>query len=224
MSYTKVKGVSDALAIKNPFGKAILEAFFDGVVLSDTLPCIKGAVTDNVVIYIWDLKDFHIELLKVNINPSLPPGMKVDCCLAFLWRFKTLSKKAHPKFSCRLKFIEGNLEGEPESGEGVIAQSWDNNVARITIATEDEEFLKFRAQGGKSLPVRLAANNLIVPDLVEYLEDGIQVSLPPFEANEEGQIQFIISWVKGVKKNNISTWFAVEISPQEILKVAGLKG
>lgn len=44
-------------------------------------------------------------------------------------------------------------------------------------------------------------------------------SVPSLLENEEGQVQFIISWVKGPKLDS-STWFAIDVRPEDILNQA----
>ncbi|HEX2579549.1 MAG TPA: hypothetical protein VHK67_04010 [Rhabdochlamydiaceae bacterium] len=189
--------------------------------LSAIPPTILGETLSGACIYCWPLKNIQIELLKIQIDPSLPPGMKVSRCIAFLWRFKNSSKKMDLQFSCRFLPKQAKLKGEPESGEGLIAQSWSNANGRLTIGTEDEEDLVERAENQQWLPSRFAKKNLLIPEMLEYLEDGIRVSLPALEENEQGQIQFIIAWIEGNNRNDYSTWQAVDMSYTKVLEFAG---
>ena len=147
--------------------------------------------------------------------------MKVSRCIAFLWRFKNFSKKMDLQFSCRFLPKQTKLKGEHESGEGLIAQSWNGSNGRITIGTEDEEYLFGRSENQRWLPSRLAKKNLLIPEMIECLEDGIQVSLPSLEENEQGQIQFITAWIEGNNSHDYSTWYAVDMSYQKVLEFAG---
>lgn len=200
-----------------PLGKIALEIFIDQTSISN-VPMVSE-ISKNSTQYFWDLEHFHLEILKVECIPKLPLGMHVDKCIAFLCKFKNKAKKMSLKFRCCLFLNEENLTGEPESGEGLIAQSWEDDNFRLSIGTEDEEYLLSRAKYSNGLPSRFAAENLLVPELIKYLEDGIEVELPSFQLNEEGQVQFVISWVKK-NQYSLSTWFAVDLSPDEILAAA----
>jgi len=207
-----------ALSLSTPLGDLNLEVIMDNSKLSKILPQVSGEVSPNASIYAWVLKDIQIELLKVDIKPALSPPMKVSRCIAFLWRFRNLSKRIDLQFSCRLSFKGKKLEGEPESGEALIAQSWGDANARITIGTEDDELLLARAEYQKWLPLRMSKENLIIPEIIEYLDDGIQVSFPPFLENEEGQVQFIIAWIEAEKYEDYWTWQAVDVPYKNILE------
>ncbi len=218
VEYIKIPINENPIDIPTPFGKVHLEVFYNKIPLSQFVPNIFGEISNKSSVCIWAFNAVHIELLKTNIVPSLPLGMKVDQCIAFLWRFKSASNDLSLKLICRLAFNNKILEVVPESGGGLIAQSWTVQNTRITVGTEDEDYLLSRSEHQNGLPLRLAENQLIDSDLIEYLEEGIQITLPPFQENEEGQIQFVVAWGDKSDRDDISTWFAVDVRPQEILK------
>ncbi len=250
----KQRAAHDALSLSTTLGEVNLEVMVNGSKLSITPPAIAGETPKKASVYGWSLKDLQIELLKAFVEPSLPFPIRVSRCVAFLWRFKTFSSQVDLKFSCRLSFRNAKLQGDPESGEGLISQSWDSTGVKLSIGTEDEEYLLSRSESQKWLPIRLANEKLLPPEIIEYLEDGILVTLPTFLKNEEGQIQFIVAWAERstcrptsseiekagtnwfahdvlkespplqgeallLKRQKYSTWFAVDISYQEILKL-----
>jgi len=204
-------------AVDSPTGPVVLEAKLNSRDLCKEPANIIGTILNTAQIFIWDKKDYQLEVLRVMHKPSLPEGMEVDCCITFLCRFKNLSPQLSTEFACRLKFEEEILDGEPESGEGLIAQSWQSAHTRLTIGTEDEEYLLARANRKNSLPQRFAKESLLSSDSIDYLSDGIKLTLPPFLKSEEGQIQFVIAWSSLHKPDDVSTWFAVDIDPDEIL-------
>jgi len=212
---------SQPLSVATPIGSVILEVNFNGKQLSKQHG-VAQEVSDNCFVYIWDFPDFHIELLKTDIAPSLPPGMYVTHCIAFLWRFITLSQKMDLRFTCRLSPIGTISGGDIESGEGLASQSWQSENTKLSMGTEDEDYLFQRAENNQGLPLRFASEMQIDPETIEYLRDGIAISLPPILENEAGQVQFVVSWVEGKTKDTAATWFAVDISPEKILKAVGI--
>ena len=204
-----------ALVANTPLGSVTVEA----TNLCTEPPDEIGVISNTAQIYIWDKTDYQLEILKALHEPVLPEGMHVDGCVIFLCKFKNLSKQLSPEFTCRLNLHEEPLEAEPESGEGLIAESWQNAHTRLTIGTEDEEYLHGRANHQKGLPKRFAKEELISSDSIDYLSDGIKLSLPPFHENEEGQIQFVVAWTKTSKPAEASTWFAVDVNSDDILQI-----
>jgi len=211
------KIIQDPFLIVSPLGNVVPEVYFDDLRLSKFLPAVIGQVSDDAFIYIWDFNNVHLELLRISIVPELPQHLKVEKCIALLWRFKNLSKKINLRLKCQF-FPKRNAEWDSESGECLSAQCWEDADYKITIGTQDEECLEGRAFNSKGLPLRLAKQKLLDPELVENHEDGIEVVLPPLLENEEGQIQFIISWVNKKETDPISTWYAVDQKPEYILK------
>jgi len=61
---------------------------------------------------------------------------------------------------------------------------------------------------------------------VEIDPDGVSVSLPPLTPGDRGELQFVVAWAArrdadDVNAHEVSTWFAVERDPREILGQAG---
>lgn len=211
------------LLLLTPLGQIKLEVVINGSNLSKNIPDCIGEVSRGSSICCWIMKNIHIELFKSTVQTSLPQGMSVSACIAFLWRFKVLEDTNNLQFLCRFESLVDGLEGEPESGEDLIAQSWGNKKARVTIGTQDEEALMRLVGRENGMPSRFAQNDVISPEMIEYLSDGIQILLPPFLENEQGQVQFVIAWVEGKEKNDISTWYAVDLFPEEILMQKSLR-
>lgn len=137
--------------------------------------------------------------------------MNVDKCIAGVWRINTISNKLNFKFQCCL---ETNLEGSPESGEGFIAQSFENDSIRITMGTEDEEGFE-KHVGSKWLPKHF--KNQFYPNLFEYLKNGISVTLPSLFKNDFVEVHFLVAWSSS---KDIATWYAVDQPIKEILQKA----
>ncbi len=217
LEFKEITQFSEPLSIMTPLGYVKLEITLGQLKISETPLKKAGEISDRALIYIWDLGDTHLELVKLSIQPLIPAHMQVDHCAAFLVRFKCL-EKIQPQFSCYLTFKNLPIEEEPESGQYLVAESFQDREYRLTIGTEDEESLLSRAKNQKGLPSRFVKEELLSYEMFDYLKNGIKVSLPLFQKGEEGQLQFVISWAK-VKGNDLSsTFFAVDISPDILLR------
>jgi hypothetical protein len=56
---------------------------------------------------------------------------------------------------------------------------------------------------------------------IEIDADGLDVSLPPLEPGDRGELQFLVAWTTPRDEDNASTWFAVDWNPSDILRQAG---
>ena len=144
----------------------------------------------------------------------------MDDCICGIWRIKAL-KEINCSFNCYLQ-TEANIDskGWPESGEGLIAQSFENDQIKLTIGTEDEEYLERRAKSQDWLPHRFKSE--MKANLIEYLYNGIKVTVPKLFQNEQAQLHFIAAW-SFKKDSDASTWYAVDQSPRNILKQVNIE-
>jgi hypothetical protein len=167
-------------------------------------------------VFVLQGNDLYIEIVKAPITPKIPKHMQIEKCIAYLIRFKCI-RRVQPKFSCMLVPKTDILKTDLESGERLISHSFDCKDRRLTIGTEDEESLQDRAKNRAGMPERFFSDNLISYENIEPIEAGLQVHLPLFLEGEEGQIQFVISWAQLKNNDPLSTWFAVDVTAEEIL-------
>lgn len=204
------------LELKTPLGDLFFDCQIFNESLLDTHPTKMESFQSGNTITSWISENYIVEFIKLNFKPKLPTGMKVDDCIFAVWRIKSLRKIAECNFTCRLE----NEEGSPESGEGLASQSFENNDYKLNIGTEDEDYLQQRAESQNWLPLHF--KDKISTEQIDYLKSGIKITLPELLPNESLQIHFIVSWSS--KKNpEISTWYAVDQSPMEILEKAGIQ-
>jgi len=227
--------------IVTPLGTLTLDAEFDGVLIGDLKPSAAHQLERGGYRFSWTLDGFTAELLLCRPRFSLPAGMAVDDCWAGIWRLRTSVVNERPEFSCLWE--PDSLWTErtgPESGEGLDAQTWENGSVRVTVGTVDTDWLSGHANRGL-LPSRWAdllgwADGGIGADRdtgkidpVVYLENGFRLVLPMLKAGEQCQVQFVAAWSgkpsgdgdANTDRNAISTWFAVDRSPEEILVGTG---
>lgn len=164
----------------------------------------------------WTSANYTAEFIKMSFLPKLPEGMRIDECIFAVWRVKVLKKLRACQLSCK---FNNNLEGSPESGEGLASQSFQDNSHALSIGTQDEDYLQQRSASNNWLPVHLKSK--ISANEINYLPSGFEITLPDLLAEDSIQIHFIISWTSN-KDSSISNWFAVDQRPKRILEEAGI--
>lgn len=205
------------LKLKTPLGDVVFncEIFNDSLLTSKPIK-IEEFKSENKIAS-WVSNYYIIEFMLLNIIPKLPVGMKVDECFFGIWRLKSLIKKINCNFTCK---FESNVEGSPESGEGLASEGFENDSYKVNIGTADEDYLQQRAASEDWLPLRF--KDTISFDHIDYLHNGIKIILPELLPNENLQMHFVVSWTS--KKNEeISTWYAVDQSPIKILEEASIQ-
>lgn len=136
--------------------------------------------------------------------------MHVERCVAGIWRIKTISDNANFKFTC---LLDTDLEASPESGEGFLSQSFENESIKLNIGTEDDEFMIRRAKSGNWLPSHFE----ILPDNIIYVDQGLEIVLPACKKSDHVQVHFIMAWASKTN-GDVSTWFAVDQSAESLLE------
>ncbi|MFO0896007.1 MAG: hypothetical protein U0836_01145 [Pirellulales bacterium] len=112
----------------------------------------------------------------------------------------------------------------PCSGEGLEALSWNNAVNRVTIGTEDAEYLGARAHRADWMPRRLEPwlqSVASASTVFNANNTSLEIALPPLKRGECVQLQFIIAG--GPADDHSATWFAVDQKPSKILALAGFE-
>jgi len=174
----------------------------------------------SAIISSWRLEGCEVEFFRADFTPKIPAHMSVNYCTAGIWRIKSIFSNLKLDFRTFIEHGLNILNTDGESGEGLTSFLCENNQFKLSIGTEDEEYLASRASLQKWMPQRfrnIFLNNLIV----ECMSNGLKVDLPPLNINETVQIQFVIAWSS--KENySESTWFAVDASADYILKLFGI--
>lgn len=154
------------------------------------------------------------------VNP-LRDRYPVAECRAFLWRVRLTQPVASLQFAFRL-YPNQPIDSGPDSGEHLDAQTWEIENIRVTIGTQDDEVLSYRASVGDMLPRRYDVPVTWPPNVffVAYLPDGFNVTFTDAEAEDEFQIHFAVAWSFD-DEHAVATWFAVDTNAQSILEGAG---
>ncbi|PJD95491.1 MAG: hypothetical protein CK425_08210 [Parachlamydia sp.] len=199
---------SNILFYSTPLGNVWFNFIFNEHEILNVKPS-KTEGFDKTIVSCWDLKECYVEFLRANFVPKIPSPMKVETSLAGIWRIKSRCKDLRVTLKV---YLDSEFEGSPESGEGLISQAFESEKIKLSIGTEDEDYLCARARAQKWMPSRF--HNILDSNAIEYISNGIQVVLPQLDQNDCIQIQFIIAW----SENDLSSWFAVEQSADYILK------
>lgn len=208
--------------VRTPLGDLRLRARFgDGAEADPTDAC--RIVPDGRLFVLRDDR-VHAELLLVTPELDLPHCMSVDGCVAGVWRVRAMDRVPSCEFSCRWDpgFVWSDAHG-PESGESLDAQSWSRGRIRVSVGTQDVEFLRARAIHGDRLPAswgKLLGYGEGESDPVRYVEDGFLLSLPPLVPGDLCQVQFTVAWAEH-DSDDASTWFAVDCRWEQILRSLG---
>jgi hypothetical protein len=146
---------------------------------------------------------------------EIPSAGSAVCCEAAIIRLQC--NQPEVKASARINWLDGYtwLDSYPESGEGIEAKTWTSKSARVTIGTEDSEYLEARSKTGEWMPPRLSDESLISDAMFNFTESSISVNMPILKNSEAFQLQFVI--VSGDVVNDCATWLAVAQKPRVLL-------
>lgn len=219
--------------IVTPLGVLAFDAEFDGIIIGDLKTSSSYCLERSGYLLNWTIDGVVAELLLCRPRFTLPEGMSVTDCWAGMWRLRATTAATGPdecpEFSCRWEPGYQWTEGSPETGEGLDAQTWENVQTKVTVGTTDCEWLSGHAQQG-ILPHRWAdmlgwnyGETTGKIDPITYLKDGIQVILPELNMGEMCQVQFVVAWSlsTGDEQADVSTWYAADQRPEDILAGAG---
>ena len=145
----------------------------------------------------------------ITISPELPLGMSVESCSAGLLSARFSAPIATLQFLCQWEHAANR--GDPNSGEGLDAQSWEDDNHIVMVGTEDADFLS----------ARLPSLQICIEDEpVEYLSDGFSISLPRIPAHRPISLQFVVATNLIPESVDDSVWFAVDIPHARLLEKA----
>jgi len=100
----------------------------------------------------------------------------------------------------------------PQSGERLEAQSWEQGDNLVMIGTEDFE----------ALVDRLPNHGLTESDYpVRYSSDGIEIMLPQVPAHQRTTLHFVVAVNCLPEPKGCSAWFAVDLPHQQVLGFLG---
>jgi hypothetical protein len=210
-------------ALQTPHGAFRLQARFGG----EPLPALPQAVyaqpSGEARLLHWRTSALTAEALVCRPELSLPEGMRVDGCLAVLWRVRAMEPVESCAFDCTWQERQNWLSVGAENGQGLEAFTWSDGRVTVSAGTEDGESLLARASRGRGLPLRWADPAVLgcsEPDCIDRVhayEDGLHLVLPDLRPGETCQVHFAVAWAPAAQNGGESAWFAVGCSPRQIL-------
>jgi hypothetical protein len=86
------------------------------------------------------LKRFHslegtADVLMGAIRPQLPPNLRAEGCAAAIWRVRVNTRLRELRFSCYRAVQSAEVDGAPNSGEGLDAFTWRFEHGILSIAS-----------------------------------------------------------------------------------------
>ncbi|WP_156379427.1 hypothetical protein [Acidovorax sp. Root402] len=130
---------------------------------------------------------------------DLPPGMSVEKCWAAIFTLVAGTQTPSALLQAQL-WPSLPTSGNPGTGEGLEAQTWEGGGYMLAAGTEDEEFLRARIGNPK---LRAEAR---------YEPASLTVALsnlPPYITTE---VHFIVAWNHFPEAVEGSCWYAVDQS------------
>ncbi|MFD4707397.1 hypothetical protein ACFWM3_21460 [Gottfriedia sp. NPDC058432] len=174
----------------------------------------------------YNHQHFIAELVICEPDYKIPNHMKVEKVNAGIWRIKPLVKSLKCKFDTKL--IPINFKETvcgSNSGENLDAITFEYKEFNMTIGTQDGNKLLNRFHEKDMMANKFNRLEQEFPDnIIQYNKDytGLSVPLTSLEINEVTQIHFVIAWNYALDEFDCSTWFAVDLSSEEILSIEDL--
>ncbi|GGI18065.1 hypothetical protein GCM10007380_41070 [Gottfriedia solisilvae] len=214
--------------IDTPFGNILMELHVGDYNFANTNTkpeCLRLSKGGTLLSYCHN--KFIAELVICEPAYNIPNHMAVDKVYAGVWRIKPLINNLKCIFETKLtpKYTNGLVSG-PNSGEGLDAITFEYEEIRMTLGTEDGLTLINRSKKKDLMANQFSSFNHEFPDgIIEYIDGytGLSVSLDELDKNEISQIHFVVAWNNTIDENDVSTWFTVDMSGDEILFKEGLK-
>jgi hypothetical protein len=139
----------------------------------------------------------QLNISQCQIEPSLPDGMNVNCCIVVLLQFWVAKPVQEFSFYCVWETLK--TIGHGNSGEALDAWEWENDNYLVTIGTEDAESLNSRTPNSS-------------PDnYISMRENKIRICLKELQHNKLYSLHYAISWNTLPESPADSCWFAVDI-------------
>jgi len=143
--------------------------------------------------------DLSYSLSTGSLYPVLPDGMAISECHGVLLNVSAVEDIEALLFESKL-LQKLYLEYSPESGEGLDAQSWQNENNILMIGTEDQEYLSSR------LSLNFSPDNYSI----KYDADGLIIQLPRLKKGNIASFHFVVAWNQLPEPQDCSCWYAVD--------------
>jgi hypothetical protein len=202
--------------ITTPLGKVIFEAYIGNKSLFQNDFAKKSyKLANGGCLISYANSNVILELALCEPTIRLPEHMDVEKVFGIVWRIKPLTENIRCRFITKIKIEKFN--GGPDSGEDLDAITWDVDQYRATLGTQDNIAIVRRSINNDLMP-----NGIYDYEFINYLKNGLQVNIPNLIKNDITQVHFVVVWNKRKDEDDVSTWFAADMSSKDILSAEEL--
>lgn len=212
-----------AAELPTPLGTIAL-SFRSGDAFVGSPPDEAWSVGPDAGVLAWNRAEFRAELLLGPATARLPAGMTVSGCRVGVWRVRAKTNLPDCEFPALWTPGRSPASGGPESGQGLVAQTWSDGALNVSLGTSDAEWLA-RCEPGWEMPESWAElvgagdpTDVVIED---YRDNGLSIRLPGLAAGEGGQVHFVTAWAP-TEPDDHSTWFAVDLTPRQAVEALGV--
>jgi hypothetical protein len=230
----QVENIASVTSTLTPLGRVGFEAAVGGNMVSNGIPSATYRLKDAGWLACWHQRAFYLELLVC--RPTLPtllkemPEFSVTDCWAGIWRLEARSPTGPCLFAAVWEPGSKWKNGGPDSGEHLYAKTWDDEQAEVTIGTEDNELLAYRAEHGNYLPNEWCTYFCAETCSSDWrtcaywqhetheqlLRTGVPAPVPSLLQGQRCQIHFVVAWAD-YRERSVVTGLAVDRTASEIL-------
>ena len=164
--------------------------------------------------------NYKIIIKTVDLKKSiLPDNMKIDSSKG--WRIyieKETNYIENLIVICKLINPTKDTIFSSDCGENLDAVLIENEDGNLHIGTEDGEKMRQRSENDNWFPKRLKNFVSLENPITEFIDYGFITTIPHLKKSEKIYLHFLIAanYEIGNLKNELSTWFAVERSKEEL--------
>lgn len=178
--------------VETPLGSLRPHVVVDARIITRDLPTEIRAVSQTTTLYVWTSEMGRAELLRLNLGSTLQGHAPSAGCVGFVWRIATWRPLDTLTVECCWEKAPPGCETKPVSGPGVDGRMWQGTDAVVAVGTEDTASMIRRAARNNGFPRRFAGT--LGATSVAYLDEGVEVAVPPLERHEQCQVQFVVAW------------------------------
>ena len=164
--------------------------------------------------------NYKILVTTVDLKKSiLPENMKIDSSKG--WRIyieKETNYIENLIVICKLINPTKETIYSSDCAENLDSMHIENEFGNLHIGTEDGEKMRQRSENNNWFPKRLNKFVSLENPITEFIDFGFKTKIPHLKKSEKIYLHFLIAtnYETGNSQNELSTWFAVEKSKEEI--------
>ncbi|WP_313637832.1 hypothetical protein [Paenibacillus sp.] len=203
--------------ITTPLGIVGLSLYNDNLDILSQTPQFSKCLLHGGQVYGWEEKNIIVEIVISKPPIRIPETMKIENSRGILIRLFCKTDNMTLSFLTYWSKREWE-DGGSDTGQFLQASTWNKGSMRLSIGTEDSEYLEQRMMNNWLMPIRKSDSY----NLTGSNEDGLEIDLPNIRANELCQFHVFIAWGSSSDRYDASTWYAVDQDSKQILEFEDL--